>query len=102
MMKILNSTEENKWFIPLNIELSEEQKAVLKNGTEEEKQIVIDYIKTNSFKNPTKKDSDAAKALYEANKPEGEFELIHVSVDLDDNSGFVNYRQDGEHRQYSF
>lgn len=101
-MKILHSNEENKWFIPLIVELTDAQKDTLENGTEEEKQVVIDYIKTNSSKNPTKKDSDIAKALYEANKPEGEFELIHVSVDLDDNSGFVNYRQDGEHKQYSF
>lgn len=101
-MKILHSNEENKWFIPLIVELTDAQKDVLENGTEEEKQVVIDYIKTNSSKNPTKKDSDAAKALYEANKPQEEFELIHVSVDLDDNSGFINYRQEGNHKQIYF
>jgi len=101
-MKILHSTEENKWFIPLIVELTDAQKAVLENGTEEEKQVVIDYIKANSSKTPTKKDSDAAKALYAANKPEGDIELIHVTIDVDDNTGFINYRLNGEHKQYSF
>lgn len=101
-MKILHSNQENVWFISTPVEITEAEKEIFKNGTEEEKELLALSLKERSTKTPTKKDSDAAKALYEANKPQEEFELIHASVDLDDNSGFVNYRQDGEHKQYSF
>lgn len=101
-MKILHSNQENVWFISVPLEITEAEKEILKNGTEEEKQLLSASLKERSIISATKKDSDAAKALYEANKPQGEFELIHVSVDLDDNSGFINYRQEGNHKQLNF
>ena len=101
-MKILHSNQEGSWYMIKNVTLTAEQENILATGTNEEKQIVGDYIKANSTKVATKKDSDAAKALYNANKPEGDIFLLHVSVDLDDETGFINYRINDEHKQCAF
>jgi hypothetical protein len=101
-MKILHSNQEGSWYIIKKVELTKEQENILATGTDEEKQVVGNYIKANSTKLATKKDSDAAIALYNANKPKGDIFLLHASVDLDDETGFINYRINDEHKQCSF
>jgi hypothetical protein len=101
-MKILHSNQEENWHTIEEVQLTAEQENVLETGTYEEKQIVSEYIKQNSTKKAIKKESDAAIKLYNANKPSGEFVLIHASIDLDDESGFINYRINEEHKQIFF
>lgn len=101
-MKILHSNQENVWFILVSVDITEAEKEILKNGTEEEKQLLSVSLKERSVKDATKEESDSAIILYNSNKPNEEFELIHASIDLDDNSGFINYRQEGQHKQIYF
>lgn len=101
-MKILHSNQENVWFISIPVDITEAEKEILKNGTEEEKQLLSVSLKERSVKDATKEESDSAIILYNSNKPNEEFELIHTSIDLDDNSGFINYRQEGQHKQIYF
>lgn len=102
-MKILHSNQENVWFISVPVELTSAEKEILKNGTEKEKELLSISLKERSVKTPTKKDSDLAKSIYAANKPtEDNFELIQVSIDLDDSTGFLNYKSEGIHKQLYF
>jgi hypothetical protein len=101
-MKILHSNTEGNWYTIEKVQLTAEQENILATGTYEEKEIVSEYIKQNANHTALKEDSDVAIALYNANKPSGDVVLIHASIDLDDQSGFINYRINDEHKQHSF
>lgn len=101
-MKILHSTTENTWYSIEKVELTPEQLELLNSGTLEEREEISAIIKAGITKTPTKKDSDLAKSLYNANKPTGTFTLIMASINIEDSTGFINYKAEEEHKQLSF
>lgn len=109
-MKKYNSTVEGTWIELVDVQLTEEEKALLlssdENDIDAKKQLVA-KIKSEREKTVTSSKASELSALYDSQKPELKssdvYELIAIDV-LENNgfSGIMNYRLNGEHKQIRF
>ncbi|MEX1383649.1 hypothetical protein [Lutibacter sp.] len=107
-MKNLQSTTEGTWIELKQVELTEDQKALLKSKNKEVKKTLMEEIKALREVNATVKDTKSAKSKYNSIKPSLEsddvYELISADmVSIDNNlSGILNFRLNGKHKQIRF
>jgi len=107
-MKNLQSTTEGTWIELKQVELTEDQKALLKSKDIEVKKTLMEEIKALREVNATVKDTKSAKSKYNSIKPSLEsddvYELISADmVSIDNNlSGILNCRVNGDHKQIRF
>ena len=81
-MRILNSKLENSWNMSIPYEYSEEERLVLKNGTEvEKKDLIKSKITQNSNLLATPEDIVIAESLYSLHKPLLEQEDFYKLID---------------------
>lgn len=94
-MKNLNSEIEGVWIEQL--ELTTAQLEILQNGTQEEKQAVIEASKVVA----NEVDTATTNSLYNLHKPtEGTYHLIGCNLTIGENTrGIINYRINREHKQ---
>ena len=103
-----NSTTEGTWFELFQIQLTDEQKNLLRStdeSDEEAKQQLINKIKSNQKKSVSSEKSSELTNLYNSVKPELDegdvYELISIDVSETDN-GILNCRINSEHKQIRF
>lgn len=97
-MKNLTSQEEGVWrerLIPTELQLE-----TLKNGTEEEKKVVISALNTT----PSAADVVTAKEIYNQHRPTVEnYSFISCDLTIEEQArGIINFNIRGEHRQIRF
>lgn len=107
-MKQYQSTTEGAWVEIKKVELTEEQKTLLMSKEDSDKQAKESLIET--IKSQRTSEVDASKSnelisLYDSKKPELKesdiYELISADV-LENFTGIINCRVNGEHKQIRF
>ena len=106
-MKNLKSTIEGTWVELKQVEITEEQKNLLKSNRDEDieaKNELALNIKSLREVNASKKDSTKAQAIYESIKPELKDKDVYelISININDEKGILNCRINGEHKQIRF
>lgn len=107
-MKQYQSTTEGTWIERVRVELTEEEKTLLRSTNESDelnKKELMDKIKSDSQKEVSSKKATELTKLYNAVKPklkEGDvYQLIAIDV-TENNSGILNCRVNDEHVQVRF
>lgn len=107
-MKQYQSTTEGTWVEIKKVELTEEQKTLLMSKEDSDKEAKESLIET--IKSQRTSEVDATKcseliSLYDSKKPELKesdiYELISADV-LENFTGIINCRVNGEHKQIRF
>jgi hypothetical protein len=107
-MKNLQSTTEGTWIELNQVELTEEQIALLMSTDEEAKIELINEIKSLRETVAQEEDAALAQAKYEEVKPAlketDTYQLISFDTAINEEtlSGILNYRVNGEHKQTRF
>jgi hypothetical protein len=94
----------NQWKQKVAVELNEEEKALLRNFSEDkrlDRKSLSERVIAESLVTADSEDAGVAQALYDQNKIEGA-ELISVEVLLPSEIGIINCRLNGEHKQIRF
>lgn len=107
-MKTLTSNIENSWIEIKSIEITEEQREVLRKGTDAEK--ITLHAELKALKEVAASDYDAsfATSLYATVKPVVEegvsYQFISMDITTDETThrGILNYRLNNEHKQIRF
>lgn len=106
-MKHLQSTTEGTWIEIKQVKLTDEQKTLLMSRDKkdvEDKKTLVAELKTLREVAAKAADVKLAKAKYNEVKPTLEAEDVYhfISIDINDNSGILNCRINGEHKQIRF
>lgn len=106
-MKHLQSITEGTWIEVKQVELTDEQKTLLMSRDKkdnESKKTLVAELKTLREAKAKAADVKLAKAKYKEVKPTLEAEDVYqlISIDMNDNSGILNCRINGEHKQIRF
>jgi len=112
MAKNLSLKKEGSWVELQKVELTEEQKTLLKSTDEKDKEARKDLmttIKEQREKKATKADIDKVQPVYDKYKPElketDKYQLIGCNATIADNGsirGIINCRVNGDHKQIRF
>jgi hypothetical protein len=107
-MKNYNSTTEGTWIELVSVQLTQEEQDLLKSVKEEDRESqkeLRDKIKSEREKQTSVKKSKELTDFYKAVKPElkeGDvYQLISIDVS-ENNTGILNCRVNGEHKQIRF
>lgn len=106
-MKHLQSTTEGTWIEVKQVELTDEQKTLLRSRNEndlEAKKTLLAELKTLREVAAKAADVKLAKAKYDKVKPTLKETDVYqlISIDIYDESGILNCRVNGEHQQIRF
>jgi hypothetical protein len=108
-MKNLQSTTEGTWVELKQVELTEEQKTLLQSKKESDKEAIkalFAEIKALREVEAQEEDAVLAQAKYEAIKLSLKLKETDVyqliSFNISNNTGILNYRINGEHKQIRF
>jgi hypothetical protein len=101
-MKKYTSQEEGVWKEILNPAITEQQLVILEGEDTTEKQELIESIRLSSTQAVV--DTAELVALYNANKPELKDADVYSLIDANiyNNTGLINCRVNGEHKQIRF
>lgn len=94
----------NQWLERKKINLSQEERELLQNTDEdkrEEKNILLNRIKEESFVKATPEDTATAQAIYNQHKIDGS-NLISADIVLPGGTGIINCRVAEDHKQIRF
>lgn len=103
-MKTLHSKIEGTWVELKRVQLTEEQKDLLKSKDQK----TIDYVKSQREVSAEFSDSEKAQSKYNEVKPvlgnDDTYEFIAIDLEIDEDlvSGILNFRLNGEHKQIRF
>lgn len=112
-MKKLQSIEEGVWKEIVKVELTDEEKELIKSMSVEDKEAkksLMERIKSERELDVDEEITVIAQSIYESNKPElketDKYQLIAVDMAIDEESaiggGIINCRVNGEHKQIRF
>ena len=106
-MKNLQSTVEGTWIELKQVQLTEEQKTLLQSREESDKEAIIALmaeIKALREVEAQEEDAVLAQAKYEEVKPILKETDVYqlISFDISNNTGILNCRVNGEHKQIRF
>lgn len=106
-MKILQSATEGTWIEIKQVNLTEQQTALLASEKESDKDAIIELIaeiKSLREVEANEEDASLAQAKYEAVKPVLKETDVYqlISFDIHGTTGILNYRVNGEHKQIRF
>lgn len=110
-MKTIQSTVETIWKEIVKVELTAEEKLLMRSFAEEDKvarTILMDRVRAERELPLDEESATAAQAIYEANKPvlkEGDtYQLISANMLMDGliGKGIINCRVNNEHIQVRF
>jgi NRPS condensation-like uncharacterized protein len=103
-MKTLHSKIEGTWIELKKVQLTQEQKDLLKSKDQE----TINYVKSKREVAAELSDAEIAQAKYNEVKPvlteDDTYDFIAVDLEIDEDSvsGILNFRLNGEHKQTRF
>lgn len=110
-MKTVRSTVETIWKEIVRVELTENELALIRSNSEEDKvarNALIDRVKSEQEVTLDEDSTILAQSIYEYNKPtlkeNDTYQLIAVDIHLDGEvgKGIINCRINGEHKQVRF
>lgn len=110
-MKQIQSTVETIWNEIVKVELTAEEKSLMRSHAEEDKEARKDLMARVKAERELELDAEStavAQAIYEANKPAlketDTYQLIAVDMQLENEigTGIINCRVNGEHVQIRF